>query len=332
MDKTKREHLFSISGVVGVGYGFKEVEGKRTDEEAIVILVKEKLPPEKIPQDQLLPKFIDDRKTDVIEVGHIIAHGINKLLKVTNLFDPLIIDLFDPEYSEMFQKQVIIPETSTESRTSRVRPASPGVSIGHYLVTAGTLGAIVYEKNGQPLILSNNHVLANSSNGKDRRARIGDLILQPGVYDGGLKSANAIAKLYKYVALANYPAANRMDCALAKPLKNNLVDPKIMEIGKVEGVRPPSLGMTVQKSGRSSGITTGEIRALEVSVNVDYGQGRVLRFENQILTTAMSVPGDSGSLVLDMNNSAIGLLFAGSDTTTVMNPIQEILDVLKVKF
>jgi hypothetical protein len=74
------------------------------------------------------------------------------------------------------------------------------------------------------------------------------------------------------------------------------------------------------------------VQAVNVTANINYGRGRLLRFENQILTTRMSAPGDSGSLVLDLSNKAVGLLFAGSDTVTLLNPIQLVLDKLEVRF
>ena len=42
---------------------------------------------------------------------------------------------------------------------------------------------------------------------------------------------------------------------------------------------------------------------------------------------------DSGSLILDRRtNTAVGLLFAGSATHTLANPIQSVLDALDVSF
>jgi hypothetical protein len=45
----------------------------------------------------------------------------------------------------------------------------------------------------------------------------------------------------------------------------------------------------------------------------------------------MSQPGDSGSLVVDGGSQrAVGLLFAGSDTTTIYSPIGFVQDLLNV--
>ncbi len=303
MDKKSQEFLLALPQVIGVGQGFKEVGGIKTGQEAIMILVKKKLPAAQLLKQQLIPKMIKGVVTDVIEVGEMEAYsGVN-------------------------------PAVTLQSTTSRVRPAAPGVSIGHYRTTAGTFGAVVYDKSsGQALILSNNHILANSSNGRDLRAKIGDPILQPGSIDGGLTSQNILARLKKYVALKEYPNKNTVDCALAHPLSNDLIVSEVIGIGKILGVVSPQLGMEVKKSGRTTGLTTGQIRAVKVTLNVNYGRGRTLRFENQVLTSNMSAGGDSGSLVVDNANNAVGLLFAGSNQGTLINPIQKVLDLLNVKF
>ena len=97
------------------------------------------------------------------------------------------------------------------------------------------------------------------------------------------------------------------------------------------GVTPAVLGMPVRKAGRTTGFTTGEVNVIEATVNVNYGSGRVATFENQIVAGAMSQGGDSGSLVLAADSlKAVGLLFAGSDQTTVFSPIQLVLDCLEV--
>jgi len=69
---------------------------------------------------------------------------------------------------------------------------------------------------------------------------------------------------------------------------------------------------------------------LDATVTIDYGD-RSARFENQIVTTVMSQPGDSGSLLVAGDSmQAVGLLFAGSDQVTLHNPIQSVLDCLDV--
>ncbi|MBC2728517.1 hypothetical protein [Desulfosporosinus sp.] len=308
LDDQSKKKLLTLPQVVGVGRGFKEVKGVKTDQEAIVVLVTKKLPSEQLADHELIPKNVYDMITDVIEVGKLQAIEVE-------ILEPL------------------------QSRTEKVRPAPPGLSIGHYLITAGTFGAVVYDNStGQPMILSNNHVLANTSNGNDQRASINDRIYQPGPLDfvhvdlGYAARQYIIACLKRFVSLADYPEINVVDCAIGEPLENSMIVPDILEIGSVQGVTTPALNMAVKKSGRTTGLTFGEIIVLDALVDVHYGAGRTLRFDHQIITTKMSSGGDSGSLLFDHNNLAVGLLFAGSDSITVHNPIQDVLDLLSVNF
>src|SRR5439155_1575707 len=87
-----------------------------------------------------------------------------------------------------------LTQTLDEGRTHRMRPAEGGVSIGHYRITAGTLGVLA-RRGGRPVILSNNHVLANGNAGA-----IGDPILQPGPVDGG-RLQDAVARLTDFVPI-----------------------------------------------------------------------------------------------------------------------------------
>jgi hypothetical protein len=210
-------------------------------------------------------------------------------------------------------------------------------------------------------MLSNNHVLANSN-----QAQQGDPILQPGPADGGRVETDTVAGLMRYVpiqfqqepptcglamtvaTIANLAAkllgsqhrlevikvdpeaVNVADAAVAKPVNGVELMDEILDIGVVGGTTPAKLGMQVRKSGRSTGFTSGRITVLDATLNVNYGD-RVARFEDQIVTTAMSSPGDSGSLLVAGDSLlAVGLLFAGSSQATIYNPIQRVLDALKV--
>jgi len=316
--------LFQLPNVVGVGVGYRETHGERTDELSVKVLVSQKLPRHALDDRKSVPRDMAGAKTDVIEVGILRAQ---------------------------------------EERTDRWRPAPPGVSLGHYQISAGTFGAVVRDRaTSERLILSNNHVLANNNN-----AAINDPILQPGPADGGTLRYDAIAQLVRfcplrfnsepgdcayaelYVSAGNYvagllgshhritasrynpQAVNLVDAALARPAdESHLVD-EILDIGLVEGTMPAELGMKVRKSGRTTGLTQGEVIVMDATVSITYGTDTVATFENQILTTAMSQGGDSGSLLVAADdNIAVGLLFAGSTQSTVYNPIQAVLDCLEV--
>lgn len=126
---------------------------------------------------------------------------------------------------------------------------------------------------------------------------------------------------------------NRIDAALARPDAPDLIESSIYELGPVKGVlEKVEPGLKVQKSGRTTGITRGEIVGTGVTVKVEVSDGEIGWFEDQVVSDMKCRGGDSGSLVLDEQMRAVGLLFAGSDTVCVFNPIVEVLNRLNVVF
>jgi hypothetical protein len=318
-----QKDLLKKKNVVLVARGKKVVAGVTTDREAIIVGVKKKIIPRtkavaQLGLDNLVPQSIDGIETDVIEVGEIRALAVD--------------------------------------RTKKWRPAPGGVSIGHFAITAGTLGGVV-KKGGIPHILSNNHVLANSND-----AEIYDPILQPGSYDGGTnadaignlaafakinfngdESTCPITKIYAWCfngaakllqrksRVSTYSSeANKVDCAIARPLVEGDISEEILEIGKPAGFNTGELevGQAVKKSGRTTGLNQGSIVGLDAMVSVGYGENKVAVFEDQVLTTAIAQGGDSGSAVLNENNQVIGLLFAGSDSIAIVNKIANVINAL----
>lgn len=278
--------LLLRANVVGVGIGEKIKDGMPQGRLCVKVYVEKKIAKAKLPKRDLIPQRLSPVETDVEEVGRLLALG----------------------------------------NTARYRPALGGVSLGHYKITAGTLGCLVKDKNtGKTLILSNNHVLANSNNAKK-----GDPILQPGPYDGGRKPKDIIGYLENWLEINFRKEANSIDAALAEPKNVNLLKPEIMLIGLPQGAAKAKLGIAVQKSGRTTGYTIGKIKDTSATVKVNYDNKTAL-FHNQILTTNMSQGGDSGSLVLDMKKRAVGLLFAGSELVTILNPITSVLSLLNIK-
>jgi hypothetical protein len=321
--EAKRLHtrdLFEHKNVVAVGVGFKESRGRKTDEPSVVVGVTRKVPATRLSKDDLVPQRVGSVRTDVQEVG-------------------------------VFRAWQLGPR-------DRHRPAVPGISCGHTDATAGTFGCLV-RRGTDVFLLSNNHVLANTNQGIQ-----GDAILQPGRYDSGTindqiavleqwvpididvgKSecplaqstasvlnvlANTLGSRSRVMVLQQQDAENRVDCALARPLSPDLVRPDILYIGTPRGIREGTLGMQVQKTGRTTGHTTGQITQIDVTVQVNY-DGQLVNFVDQLMTTGMSQSGDSGSAVLDMDRNVIGLIFAGSDVATMLNPIQAVLNALNVQ-
>ncbi|NNF99964.1 MAG: hypothetical protein HKM93_11345 [Desulfobacteraceae bacterium] len=315
-----RHSLLEKKNIVATGIGYKVSGGQKTEDLSIVCSVTEKLAPSGISGTDMVPKSIDGLPTDVVQTGRIRA---------------------------------------LQLPTDRHRPAPGGVSIGHFEITAGTLGCLV-KKNGVLHILSNNHVLANSND-----ATIGDAILQPGPHDNGSNPADKIAELTEFVTInftgipSECPTANGIagilngiadifgsntrlhavttmaeenlvDAAIARPLNPDDVKNEILNIGAVNGSAEAELGMAIKKSGRTTGFTTGEILQVDVTVNVQYGAGKIATFRDQLMAGAMSQGGDSGSAVLDDQNRLVGLLFAGSDQSTIVNRIQNVFSTLGV--
>jgi len=285
--------------------------------------VVEKVPKYLLKKVDIIPSVVENTITDVIEVG----------------------------------------EVKALSHTGKVRPAPGGVSIGHYNITAGTLGVVV-NQNGKRLILSNNHVLANSNEGE-----IGDTILQPGPHDGGTINNDRIGSLYDYVpinfvdvpgscAVSNAVAKtlnfiwaltgrntrfqtyastpwkvdqlwNVVDCALALPDKDEDVSDEVLQIGTPQRFGRVVIGEKVCKTGRTTEYTEGVVQAVDAMISVGYGVGKQAIFEDQILTSNMLKGGDSGSVLFAIDKqTAVGLSFAGSDQVSIHNHISNVKDAL----
>jgi hypothetical protein len=224
----------------------------------------------------------------------------------------------------------------------KLRPAPGGISVGHYRITAGTIGCLARgrtaPRRSRLLVLSNNHVLANSNN-----AVFGDSILQPGPYDGGINPRDRIAILERFVPIDFSGRPNYVDCATgwAWPdlVRKELVrlvggNPAFFRIGSLPV--NPVLGMVVGKSGRTTQLTQGRISAIGATIRVNYGAGRVALFQDQIeirgTSGLFSSGGDSGSSIWTWNpqRNPVGLLFAGGGSSTFANRFTRVLQALDV--
>jgi len=285
--------LLKKQGVQGTAIGKKWVDGKPTEEDAVLIFVQKKHSAKSISDpnvltkfsaDDLIPKHLNGIPTDIIEVGDVVKQAGFK---------------------------------------RRVRPIKPGYSIGHGKITAGTIGGIFIDRNGDPVILSNNHVLANENN-----AKAGDLIYQPGPTDSRGLRGQDIATLKRFLKLKR--KGNLHDSATAKIhsklIRDGLLDDTYPQINsRLTGFGNPSVGMQVQKCGRTTGYTTGRILGINASFTIQYDFGNA-QFDKCVVLTAMSKGGDSGSIIQDMNERAVALLFAGSPKVTIASPMSIVRD------
>jgi hypothetical protein len=193
---------------------------------------------------------------------------------------------------------------------------------------SGTLGSLVQAGTTQ-YILSNNHVLARGD-----QAAPGEDISQPGRIDNNC----ALPPIVADFTVAPILGSN-VDAAIAQ-LKPNTMNTtgEIEDVGVPSSVvKLPTVGLAVAKSGRTTGFTTGNISSINTSVNVQYqkgcGSGKkfVVSYTNQVVinSSTFSAGGDSGSLIVSNDNTGcrhpVALLFAGSSSSTIGNPITEVL-------
>ena len=278
--------------VVGVGLGRKRVRGTPTGDVAIRFYVKEKLHPLLVKDGEILPDEVEGVPTDVEQSGEF------------SIWRPL-----PPIYHR------------------KVRPAMGGLSIGHYAITAGTLGCLV-RRGPDTCILSNNHVLAN-----ENRGVAGDPILQPGRYDGGREDKDVIARLDAFVPV-QAEETNAVDAALALPYDARDVTPDILNLGRIRGTRAADVDEKVMKSGRTTRVTNGVVLDVNATLRVGYATGSYLFTDQMVLQGdkgAFSAGGDSGALIVDYQGNAVGLLFAGSPFFTVANKIANVEGALGIK-
>jgi len=307
-----------LPNVNGLAAGIKWKNGQPTGEPALLVLVDHKVAADELARSETIPKTLGGVQTDVLAIGAptILPGGA-------------------------------VADAGIETLTRRARPAQSGYSVGHFRITAGTLGTCVYDilpgggisppvhGIGVPpryYILSNNHVLANSNLGLP-----GDPILQPGPYDGGVDPSDRIGRLSRFVPIVYGPtSSNLVDAAIAEGQFHDL-DRGIYWIGAVDGWRRRTgvtVGMNVMKTGRTTSFTTGRITAISAIVTVGGYPGGSARFTDQIVTTNISAGGDSGSLVLTREGCcriAVGLLFAGSSVATIVNQIENVRALLRVE-
>jgi hypothetical protein len=351
-----------LANVVGVGSGVKWRGGEPTGEPSVLVLVSHKIGKDELPKEDLVPAKVGEVKTDVLEIGFPIIQQLGQA-------PPMRPGQMPRGAQATRQGQSVRPAGERDGArmavmeedeytalaevlllARRARPAEGGYSVGHYQITAGTIGTCVYDilpggTTGSPpahgigipprcYILSNNHVLADTN-----AAQIGDPILQPGPYDGGMDPTDRIATLTRWVPITLEPPTPRnlhrnvVDAAIAQGQFHD-VDREIYWIGYVRGWRRKAnitVGTIVQKTGRTTNYTTGRITAVNATIDVGYGGGRVARFLDQIVTTNISAGGDSGSLVLTLDNVAVGLLFAGSSVATIVNQIENVRSLLRVE-
>ena len=227
--------------------------------------------------------------------------------------------------------------TGTSPTSRFTRPVPIGISTGNAgECSAGTIGARVKDGSGHVFALSNNHVYALENN-----APLGSQVLQPGLYDSGCaySATNVIGTLSAFSPISfSTSASNVVDAAIAATTTASLGNstPAGGYGAPSSATQAATVGLAVQKYGRTTSLTTGTVSAVNGIVNVSYGAGTA-RFVNQVIVQS-SKPflksGDSGSLLVTRNAAAspVGLLFASGSggKYAIANPIGPVLSQLGV--
>ncbi len=240
----------------------------------------------------------------------------------------------EPEHScDGGQGEPPPPEPDDDPTARFDRPVPIGVSTGHPDITAGTIGARVFDMVNQQrryFALSNNHVYARAN-----EASIGDAVIQPGTFDGGSLANDIIGTLFDFEPIVFSTSANNVvDAAISLSSTANLDNRTPSDgYGAPESTTASAtVGLRVRKYGRTTGQTNGRIDAVNAIVNVNYGATNgVARFVDQIIIkpSNFSAGGDSGSLIVVQKGGdarkPVGLLFAGSFLVTIANPIDDVL-------
>jgi len=214
-----------------------------------------------------------------------------------------------------------------QSRTTSFGSSGGNINdISKAFCCSGTLGSLVKDSSNAQYILSNNHVLADSD-----QATPGEDISQPGLIDNNCRPATIVADF----TVAPHLGTN-VDAALAA-LRNGQMDSNgtILEIGTPSSsTSAAGNGTLVAKSGRTTGLTCGSVQSTSTSVKVQYQQGCnsgkkfTVTYTNQVVVggSGFSAGGDSGSLIVTQTGKhPTALLFAGSSSTTIGNPIGDVL-------
>ena len=254
----------------------------------------------------------------------------------------------DIHLTDKFRAMKGNPHNQTSHTALQTPPIQLGTSGGwskdlaNGYCCGGTLGSLV-SIGGVQYILSNYHVFESDivSGGNNTTAQTGDPIIQPGLIDVNCNASNAqtAATLVKKSSL---PTSN-VDCSVGKVVSGMVrTDGAILEIGTISNTTVGAfINQAVKKSARTTGLTHSSVSGLNATVSVTYdnecagGTAFTKTFTSQIVIanrgSSFLNSGDSGSLMVEdvaTNPHAVGLLFAGSSTDAIANPIGQVLSFL----
>lgn len=312
------EHVLDCENVVGVEYvsgsqsapdgaASDGVAGDDEDGDVVHVFVTEKIPEAELDEADVVANAIPDRQTKVEGVGEVSVQPAEDVAP------------------------------ASDDRQQQHRPIPAGVSECNYNGTAATGGTFPARiddldaaewaadaEEGETVRLSNNHVYARSN-----KASFGEPIVQPSRMDGGTPTSQ-VGGMHGYVPIEEGVTVDVAARTMHEE-DTDAVHNYDGESGSVLRDYSGLKGRTLVKSGRTTGVTRGEVKATSASIRVGYGGDvGVTTVRDQIITTDMSDGGDSGSPVFDERGNHVGLVFAGSDKVSVICKAANVEDELGV--
>lgn len=237
-------------------------------------------------------------------------------------FDYLLIkDLIPKRYMGIKTDVVQCGNPITSSLRTKIRPAIGGYSIGVNATGSGTMGCLVGDSDDDYILTCNHVIAANSIHNEGKN------VIQPAREYGGRDPRDSIGSVCVFDEV-DINRENFTDSAIAKT-NRDISDIDVALIGPILGTHTPTIGENVRKVGASTELTHGVIREKNVTISVNF-LGRDVIFKNQITTSKMSEAGDSGAILVNKRREALGLLMADTETISIYNNIQIVLNRLNV--
>lgn len=294
--RAKASAFLKDPNITSVGIGYKTRDGKPTNELAIQFTVRQKVQPELLSEvgSELIPE-------------HIEIDGVS-----------VPTDILERSFKPAF---TVVEPAAKDERKGRADVLRPGLSIGNIVTTAGTLGCFARQRgDGRVVMLSNWHVLHGAN------VELGVDVVQPGRHDDNRIAQNVVGKLLR----SHLGPAG--DCAIASITSRSYANEVIGLGSRITQIGRPALNDKVMKSGRTTGVTRGVIKRIEVNTQLTYPGGVSAQIGGFEIGLDPKYPqpdgeltkgGDSGSAWLAATSKGkdavmLGLHFAGNvdDTDT----------------
>jgi hypothetical protein len=296
--------------ITGIGIGLRKRNGRLINEKVVKVFVAHKRSESDLPAGAMLPRVLT-------------APDGAAAVDVEEMLPPDIPPLHAPRVdTTMAEARLRVPR----------RPAVGGASVAHHAFPVGTVAlGVRHRQTGAHCILSCNHVLSQLG-----AAQLGDEVLQPARFDGGVWPSSIIGRVLRWTPVAFFGLARNMTDAAIADCGPGQVRSWVDGIGAITGIAPPiEPGARVRKVGRATGLTSGIVTTVGAAVWPNYaplgfGETPAL-FVNQIVAEIECAYGDSGSLLVDDENRAVGLLFGGTRSGhTWFNPFDAVCAALDI--